>query len=130
MTRLGLLAAVLALALAASACAEPPTPVYTSANQNIEAGAGQRFIISLESNPTTGYNWELTPDNSGTYQLLGKEYTQDPASKGLVGAGGTQTFTFQGVKAGKGSIRLTYRRSWMPPDQPGDKVLTFTITVK
>ncbi len=104
-----------------------PSKEYTDEKQPIEAAAGQQFIIALKSNPTTGYKWEATFDPNAL-KLVSDEYKQDASQPGMVGVGGVQRFTFQGLKAGKADVALTYRQPW-PGGNTGEKKV-FTVTVK
>ncbi len=108
-----------------SGCSSKETAVvYTEQSQIINVNAGQEFTIALKSNPTTGYDWEYT----STYawiQSLGKTYQSD--NTGLIGSGGTDTFTFKAQSNGTATLVFTYKRSWETTiaDQK-----TFTVDVK
>ena len=84
---------------------------YVDERETISIGANQEFVIALDSNPTTGYNWEADYDES-TLILVEEKYSPDEKAEGLVGAGGTQYFQFKALKTGKTEITLTYKRSW------------------
>ncbi len=71
---------------------------------------GDNFSISLEANPTTGYEWEVEFD-SNYLELANKEYIPD-SDESLVGAGGHRIFNFLALKSGNTSIRFSYLRSW------------------
>ena len=87
---------------------------YTDPEETIDIGADDEFVvlIALESNPTTGYSWEASYDETHlelveeTYEL--GEY----AEQGLVGAGGTELFRFKALKSGEVEITMDYKRSW------------------
>ncbi|MFC2025322.1 protease inhibitor I42 family protein [Chloroflexota bacterium] len=84
---------------------------YIDEGETISIGANQEFIIALDSNPTTGYKWEVSYDE-GMLSLVEEKYSPDAKAKGLVGAGGTQYFQFKALKTGKTEITLVYKRSW------------------
>ena len=84
---------------------------YTDPAQTINAGVNQEFMIALDSNPTTGYNWEEKHD-AAMLNLVESIYEPDTPAAGLVGAGGTQYFQFKALKTGSTEITLTYKRSW------------------
>ena len=90
----------------------------------VEMKAGQVLVISLESNPTTGYAWEVVDLEEGILQQLG-ESEFEPESK-AVGAGGMQTFRFKALKTGHVELKLLHHRSWEKNEEPLD---TFTIQV-
>ncbi len=78
--------------------------------ETIEVIMGDNFPISLEANPTTGYEWEVEFD-SDYLELVNKEYIAD-SDESLVGAGGHRIFNFLALKSGNTSIKFSYLRSW------------------
>jgi predicted secreted protein len=60
---------------------------------------GQNFTIQLQANPSTGYVWQPTYDNS-TIKLVNQAFagTVSTASTTVPGASGTDLFTFQGLQ--------------------------------
>ena len=84
---------------------------YIDPDKTISVGVNQEFVIALDSNPTTGYDWEESYDESAL-KLVEDRYEPDEKAEGLVGAGGTQYFTFKALKAGQTEITLVYKRSW------------------
>ena len=53
---------------------------YTDSGQTIDVGVNQEFIIALESNPTTGYGWQASYDETAL-ELVGGESTYEPGEK-------------------------------------------------
>jgi inhibitor of cysteine peptidase len=101
---------------------------YTDANQPVEVGVNGQFVIALESNPTTGYSWQESHDEA-MVKLGDKSYKQGGSGeKSLVGAGGTEYFTFQALKKGGTKITLVYRRTSEQPS-PQDKTSVFTVKI-
>jgi len=128
MSRILFFVAVLTLAFALLAgCAPSAPPEYTDAKVPITVGISEPFVIALASNPTTGFSWGLDYDKT-MLTLAGKDYVQDPGTAGRVGAGGTEKFTFQGVKAGTTKITLTYQRPW--ESVPPTETKIFNVTIK
>lgn len=84
---------------------------YVDPGKTIITSIEQEFVIALDSNPTTGYDWEESYD---PYKLILIEtkYEPDEKAAGLVGAGGTQYFRFASQKTGKTEITFTYKRPW------------------
>jgi len=76
----------------------------------IEATVDDYFAVSLESNPTTGYKWEADFD-ADYLELQGEEYTTHIKEQ-IVGAGGTEIFTFKALKRGETEIVFSYKRPW------------------
>jgi len=72
------------------------------------ANRDEPVSVSLHSNPTTGYSWEAEYDRDALF-LLDRRY--EPLSS-LIGAGGTETFTFRIRSKGDFLIVLRLRRPW------------------
>ena len=123
---------ILAAALLAAACgSSPSTPLKISAEENgknVSLQKGQTLEITLESNPTTGYNWEVVDAAEGILKQAGEpEYLQsNPQDKTLVGAGGAETFRFEAAGSGTATLKLVYHRSWEKNVEP---IKTFEVTV-
>jgi len=99
---------------------------YTDTSQDINIAVGVQFVIVLESNPTTGFKWETNFD-SNLLKLVSSDYKQAEAKAGMVGVGGKDYFTFQGIKTGNTRITMTYKRSW-EPGAANEKV--FNVSIK
>jgi len=99
---------------------------YTDADKTINANVNEEFVITLDSNPTTGYNWEEDYDEAMLKLVESKYEMSKQAEEGMVGAGGTQYFRFQALKTGKTEITLTYKRSW-ETESADQKVFTVDI---
>lgn len=84
---------------------------YTDSSEMIKTNVGREFIIALDANETTGYEWHEFYD-ANLLLLVSKEYQADVEAIGFVGRGGTQYYHFQGSKIGQTSITLAYKRSW------------------
>ena len=81
------------------------------------AGCGakkpQKATLTLESNPTTGYQWivEQAPEIFD----ISSEYIEDAAegaTEPMVGVGGTETFTLTPKKEGRTKINFLYKQPW------------------
>ena len=83
----------------------------------IKTTAGKEFVITLDANVTTGYEWQLTkPIDDSLIKLVHSEYVPDKT--GLVGSGGKSIWTFKAVRSGKTQISFKYIRPWekdIPP---------------
>src|SRR3954469_20396121 len=85
-----------------AACA----PVPTSPDQTIETSPGKTFQIIINSNPTTGYHWEIVGElDKSVVEFVSKEY-QSTSQPGLVGGGGVDIWTFKATAAGRTKITL------------------------
>jgi predicted secreted protein len=102
-----LLLAALAIGLFAG-CIQVET--YSDEGQGIDTGINQQFVIALGANPTTGYDWEASYDET-MIELVEKIY-KEVAKEGVVGAGGVDYFRFEALKTGRTQITLVYKRAW------------------
>jgi inhibitor of cysteine peptidase len=87
---------------------------YSDTEETINISANKEFIIliALESNPTTGYSWEASYDDT-MLELVEETYELgEYAKQGLIGAGGTELFRFKALKSGEAEITMVYKRSW------------------
>jgi predicted secreted protein len=87
-------------------------------DQVVRAAVGNLIRITLESNPSTGYNWELRDFDFGVAIFHTSDLVaRDNGGNVLFGAPGDTVITLQAVKPGTQDITLVYRRQWEPPDQ-------------
>ena len=98
-----------------------PTPVSVSdtggAMPAIELKTGQELRVVLESNPTTGYRWQLAdPLNESILKFLQSEYRAQPPV--AVGSGGEEIWTFRAVSPGQVTLTLIYVQPWAKADKP------------
>ena len=125
-------------AVALSGCGESDAQVtsgessasstYTQADTTIKAQVGETFVIQLASNPTTGYQWKMTPKGDPGVNLESSKYVQDTqtGTATMVGMGGMENWTFSAVAAGTGTLVFDS----IPPGKttPAETV-TFNVTV-
>ncbi len=107
-----------------------PRPVELGSNDSgseLRLDIGDEFIVELESNPSTGYSWELLDPNTIPMVRLDSSVYTAPDSD-LVGAAGTQTFTFEAVEFGAGVVRLEYIRTFDEVIIP-DRVVEYIVIV-
>jgi inhibitor of cysteine peptidase len=81
---------------------------------------GQPLVITLASNPTTGYRWAIAGVDSGILRRMGEvEFSPSkPQEPQLVGAGGTETFRFTASRPGTTTLKMMYQRSWEKESEP------------
>lgn len=90
----------------------------------ISVDKDKTFIVVLDSNPTTGYSWKASFDEA--YLSLDSQEFVSQGEPGMVGAGGTETFTFTGLKQGTVDVTFSYARSW-ETDALETKIYTINI---
>ena len=103
------------------------TQAYSSAAIPITTEVGKQFVISLQSNATTGYKWQLAkPVDGAIIEFVSSQYVT-PKTR-LIGAGGEELWTFKAVGKGKAEIMLEYIRPW-EKDKPPARQEVFTVLV-
>ena len=129
-----LLASVVFLAACAAPTPVPATadpasssmPAITDPSQPIMVNAGEPFMIVVESNPSTGYHWELVGDLTGV-EFVSREYT--PSEPVLTGSGGVDVWAFKAVSTGEIQITLGSYPPGVDGGEPEQSV-TFSVEVK
>jgi len=94
---------------------------------SIHVSLGHSFSLSLEANPSTGYQWLLSnPLDAKFLELVSTHYI--PASPSpRIGQSGQQIFTFQPLRTAVTSIALMYCRPWDESDCANVHFYTVTI---
>jgi predicted secreted protein len=81
------------------------------------------IVVTLASNPSTGYHWQFVPGSSPTEPLRLVSHRYVAPKKSGPGAAGTETWRFRAVSRGALPIGFVYRRSSQP-----EKVVRFVGT--
>ncbi|MFC1570769.1 protease inhibitor I42 family protein, partial [Candidatus Omnitrophota bacterium] len=91
--------------------------VLVKSDKEITVVSGKILKIELESNPTTGYSWEIA--GFAGSDVLGRtgKYEYKPDSD-RVGSGGVQIFKFKAKEKGSAKIIFEYRRPWEKNIEP------------
>jgi predicted secreted protein len=88
-----------------------PSRQQESTSGRFELEVGQEFTVTLASNASTGYHWELTePLDESMVNLVTSEY-QTPETR-MLGATGKEIWTFRAVGQGETVVNLKYVRPW------------------
>lgn len=77
----------------------------------IAVKAGDEFVVTLDSNATTGYKWQLSGKPNGKIVTFVKSIYNAP-SQAIPGKGGTESWSFKAVGKGSATITLAYARPW------------------
>ena len=126
--KLLLLAGTLGFTLLLVACSSVPQSVAVDASnsgEEAEVATGGSVVVTLDSNETTGYEWQLAEDlDESIVKLVNSEYIAPETT--LVGAGGQEVWTFEAAGTGETTISLEYVRPW---EEGVPAVETFSLTV-
>ena len=94
----------------------------------IHATPGKEFVIKLDANPTTGYEWQLVQSiDDSLVKFVNSDYVSDMTS--LLGSGGKSVWTFKAVRAGKAQISFKYIRPW-EKNTPPVKEATYIVSIQ
>jgi inhibitor of cysteine peptidase len=99
---------------------------------SLQIYTGDQFVFYIESNPSTGYTWQMASGiDESVVKLSSQELIQPPqtTTPPIVGAPGQQKFTFTAVAKGQTIITLNYARPW-EKDVPPAKTQVINATVK
>jgi predicted secreted protein len=92
--------------------------------ENITVNKSKEFTISLESNPTTGYQW-IPIFNSSIINLISHNF--QPSTTKLIGSSVKEIFKFKAINYGTQSLKMIYKRSW---EKEPSKERLFVINIR
>jgi inhibitor of cysteine peptidase len=123
---LGAVAVIVAQYALDDDAAEQAGVTLTDADDNsaVSVALGEEIVVRVESNPTTGYEWEVAAVDPAVLTYLGSDY--EGPDTNLVGAGGIQVLRFRTAAAGESAIALKY---WRPFEGESSIVDQYVVTV-
>lgn len=94
----------------------------------IKTTVGKKFVITMDANATTGYEWQLAnPIDDNLIKLVSSIY--NPYKTGRLGSGGKSIWTFKAVRAGKTQISFKYIRPWEKNTRTANET-TYIVTIQ
>lgn len=113
----------------AAACAVAQETAPAEAPELITVRVGETVTVTLDGNPTTGFTWNVASVSSdavkvSTAIMPAKLKKGEPP---VCGAPAPTQVTFTGVKPGKSTVVLEYKRTW--ETEPAARTMTFVVTV-
>jgi predicted secreted protein len=93
--------------------------------RDLRLRVGDRIVVVLGSNPTTGHMWQAGEYDRDVLRQTGDVEYEPSAS--VPGGSGTDTLTFEAVGEGETMLDLIYRRPWEKSATPAE---TFTVQVE
>lgn len=112
----------------AAGCASQNNEVNVTQADNdtqIELAQDQTLVLTLDSNVTTGYEWDIVEFDDQIIQPVdASEYVAPDTD--TVGAGGQEIYKFECVGTGQSPLQLIYHQPFDETTAPAE---TFTLTV-
>ncbi len=94
----------------------------------ISVVVGEEFKISLQCNPSTGYQWQFPkPPDEKLLKVSAPVYKRPDSN--LVGAPVDETWTFKALAQGKTEIKIGYVRPWESGAKPA-QTTNFVVIIK
>ncbi len=93
----------------------------------VSVKVGQRLLVKLGSNPSTGYEWSVDKSDEKLLAPDG-ETAFDVTDNDLDGAPTIQTLFFKAKSIGKVALQLKYARPWETDKEPA-KVYKITVNI-
>lgn len=119
--------AAITMATTVAFAAEPPAAIPHETLPPITAQVGEQFTVALDSNPSTGYSWQIVAFDQAVVTLISSEFKR--ADKPMPGVSGKQIWTFKAVGKGETSIAFKYSRPW-ERNTPPAKTASVGVTVR
>lgn len=120
MIKLAALVACVLLLVSNSIAADVSTLTEAQNGKSVVVAKGASIVVSLESNPSTGYVWQVGKNDNTVLKLIGAP-AFEPGVNQMPGAPGHQLFKFEAVATGSDAIELGYVRPWEKDIAPARK---------
>lgn len=119
------LAGLAAAAALAACCGSHQVSLGAKDNGvTVTVSKGDTIRLKLNENPSTGYHWVMKFGHG--LKVISSEYKQRANTQGLVGAGGTHTWTIEAIGSGNQTVSGVYT----PPGTPARiTTASFSATV-
>ena len=104
--------------------------IQKNITQEVEMAYRGLLVVTLCSNPSTGFQWSESAEISDPTVL--KQYRHGfvpPEGNGVVGAAGSDVWEFRSLKKGTSRIHFEYSRPWEGGEK-GEWTLELVVTVK
>lgn len=98
----------------------------SAAGSTVTMKVGQTLEVTLEGNPSTGYEWTVAAPAGTALEQVGEAEFKSQST--LTGAPGTYLFRFKAKAKGETELKFEYKRSW--ETTPQDEKLSFKVSVK
>lgn len=101
-------------------------PVTSEPVTVVETQVGNDILITLDSNITTGYEWQVTqPRSGGILQIASSDYLHGETDR--LGAAGKEVWVFKALKPGRTVLSFSYVRPWEKDIAPASKKIFVVV---
>jgi len=93
----------------------------------VDVSPGDSVVVTLCSNPTTGFQWAESAQISDQTVLKQTDHEYEPAKdENIVGGAGKEVWTFKALDEGTATVSMEYSR---PGEGDEERHWTFTATI-
>jgi inhibitor of cysteine peptidase len=117
-----------------TACSSLPNQVSvdeSSSGKQVNVVVNGTITVTLDSNATTGYSWEIKDIQEVSGQMILQKIDNKYVAPtgGAIGAGGKEVWTFKALAAGTSTLTMDYSQPWAG-GQKGARIFTLTVVSK
>ena len=95
---------------------------------NVQVQLGDSLLVTLCSNPTTGFQWSESAQISDESILEQMDHSFTPPEEGTPGAAGKEEWSLKALKKGTSTVLLEYSRPWEGGEK-GEWTITANVVV-
>ena len=118
-------------ALAGCASLQPQTPTIVQGAQSggaVRMLQGDTLVVTLDSNPGSGYRWQVRPIDGALLQQIGSaDLLPVEVAYGTVGAANDTVYRFRAAATGTTALELAYLRPF--ETTPPQRTVRYDVTV-
>jgi len=100
--------------------------ITSDSPKEIKVFLGEKFLVSLNENPSTGYTWHYRIADEGIIAFAYDDYIHGESN--MPGSGGKHYWEFKALKKGSTKIVFSIYRDWEKDKQQSS--YEFTVTVR
>lgn len=107
---------------------EPLELTEAESGRAFSVSVEQEVVVTLESNPSTGYAWSYACSPPSAFAAMGEPayIANQPV---VAGSGGRTRYRFTAQRAGDAALRFDYRRPW-EADAPPARTVSYVFVVR
>ena len=99
-------------------------------SKEVEVAVDGLLTVTLGSNQTTGFKWELAEiTDESVLEQVGEQEYKSPGGGAPPGAGGEEVWTFKALKKGAAEVSMEYSRPW-EGGETAEWTFVLTVVVK